>query len=705
MNEVDFLLVNDFSSLKLRDQMRVKELGPHQPKDIKIVQPTKVCNRVFNPNLFETVEWLTVSVSKHSLHCFYCLLFGTDDAKWSKNGFKDLVHVKQSIGTHGSSKAHVNNAVKYHTFGLDLDLDREDTAAQFNLGHRITTMSYHNERVRKNRHVLCNVIECILFCGTHGLDLYGHEEGDLSGNRGIFLDLLHRDANTDRILSDHLQSATVATYTSKIIQNELLDCIFKIYHEELNKDIHSAKFLSVQVDEATDVGHFSQFAIILRYIKDGKPVERFLKFFEAEDRTQSGLVSTLREALEPFSVEEKLIAQTYDGAAVMSGRVSGVQAQMRQFFPNAVLVHCHAHPLTFVLKQACSGISDCRIFFANAAGFSAFFAHSTERMDVLRRFCDRNISRLSETRRNYQSLPIKTVFTCKGEIQLCLQEILSEHWDDDTTREACGLLNVLKSDTFLFFLDFFNKMFSHVDVLQVILQHGSTTPLEAQQALDAFKTAVEEIGNSISVPSTSQTTEEQATKRRRHDNTREIAAKEACDIIVHQIVDRFSEQNKISTLSIVDPSRFQDYQTWFPSALWDSISNTESYSVLPKMKLQTELEILYSNETFKSAQCGTMQGLYSTLRDYKLDTTFTRVCRILEIALTTPIASVETEQSSSTLNRIKAFSRSKIGRERLDVLAFMSVHKDVIDNIPNFVNRIMDAFAETEERRADFLFE
>jgi hypothetical protein len=35
--------------------------------------------------------------------------------------------------------------------------------------------------------------------------------------------------------------------------------------------------------------------------------------------------------------------QTYDGAAVMSGHINGVQVQVRQEYPFAHFVHCAAH--------------------------------------------------------------------------------------------------------------------------------------------------------------------------------------------------------------------------------------------------------------------------------------------------------------------------------------------------------------------------
>ena len=39
---------------------------------------------------------------------------------------------------------------------------------------------------------------------------------------------------------------------------------------------------------------------------------------------------------------KKLIAQTYDGAAVMSGELNGVQAKVKDSAPDAIFIHCLA---------------------------------------------------------------------------------------------------------------------------------------------------------------------------------------------------------------------------------------------------------------------------------------------------------------------------------------------------------------------------
>ena len=104
--------------------------------------------------------------------------------------------------------------------------------------------------------------------------------------------------------------------------------MLKVYTEEITREIKNSSYMSVQTDETTDISCKSQFVIIMRYVKDFEPVERFLKFVELQDRIANGLTQALKKNLDSLNLESKLIAQAYDGTAVMRGFINGVQVQM-----------------------------------------------------------------------------------------------------------------------------------------------------------------------------------------------------------------------------------------------------------------------------------------------------------------------------------------------------------------------------------------
>ena len=204
-------------------------------------------------------EWLTASVTKKALFCFPCLLFGGETV-WAQRGFVDLHHLSEKARKHENCSNHIGNCIKLSLLG------RVNIASQLDEGNRIATQR-HNEQVKKNRHALTRIVDCIDFCGTHELALRGSDETANSLHKGVFLDMVDRYSLLDSQLADHLSSTNVAKYTSKTSQNELLDCMFSVYKEKLADDISKAPFVAVQADETTDVSCTCQCVIVLRYIK------------------------------------------------------------------------------------------------------------------------------------------------------------------------------------------------------------------------------------------------------------------------------------------------------------------------------------------------------------------------------------------------------------------------------------------------------
>ena len=93
-----------------------------------------------------------------------------------------------------------------------------------------------------------------------------------------------------------------------------------------------------------------------------------------------------------------LIAQSYNGAAAMSGSHGGVQVLVKEFYNKANLVHSYDHQLNLILQRATSQNTRVRIFFGSLSGISSYFSRSPQRMAALGRFSDRRISTLSTTR-------------------------------------------------------------------------------------------------------------------------------------------------------------------------------------------------------------------------------------------------------------------------------------------------------------------
>ena len=127
------------------------------------------------------------------------------------------------------------------------------------------------------------------------------------------------------------------------------------------------------------------------------------------DRTATALAEHVFAAVDEMQCGVKLVGQTYDRAAVMSGHLNGLQAKVRDSYPSCSFVHCIAHTLKLVLSQACKTIKDCKVFFSTLNGLASFFATSTKRIKALDDIVQRRFPRAAPTRWNYTSRLVNTV--------------------------------------------------------------------------------------------------------------------------------------------------------------------------------------------------------------------------------------------------------------------------------------------------------
>ncbi|XP_020895285.1 52 kDa repressor of the inhibitor of the protein kinase-like [Exaiptasia diaphana] len=143
----------------------------------------------------------------------------------------------------------------------------------------------------------------------------------------------------DRILSYR--------YTSKSIQNELMNICGNAVRNSILSDVKDAVFFSVIADEATDSSNSEQLAISIRYVdKNCTSLECFLGFSECLlGVTGKALADSIISNLQLWNFElHNLRGQAYDGAGAMTGRNKGAAARLMKYIrkPYIHTVHLNA---------------------------------------------------------------------------------------------------------------------------------------------------------------------------------------------------------------------------------------------------------------------------------------------------------------------------------------------------------------------------
>lgn len=329
----------NFNQMTLSEKLLVKEGGPPQPSLTRTQAATsnkKAYSRSFNIEWYKKVPWLCGCDELNALFCFPCILFGGHDV-WTKTGYINLAKLKEKTTEHGNSARHITNSISLQMLGTtNIATSLSSAFAK--------SIQAHNNEVTANRQILTQIMDCIIYLAKHEQALRGSDESADSTNRGNYLDLLDYTAKLSPKLNEHLKSSTSFKGTSMTIQNEILDCFFDVYKQDILRDIEATEYVAIIADEPTDVSGKNQLAIILRYIVNCEVHERFWSFFNPEGVTADCLSSVILQELAIITKgnQLKVVAQTYDGAHVMSGAQRGVQTIVKAQYSNAHFTHCYA---------------------------------------------------------------------------------------------------------------------------------------------------------------------------------------------------------------------------------------------------------------------------------------------------------------------------------------------------------------------------
>lgn len=349
-----------FSSLCYSEKQNIIIAGRPRPV-LNLRKENKGFIRKFNSKYYDSAQWLCGNILNNKLYCYPCLLFSKENSVWNSvnRGYDDLNNIHTAINRHAKSLSHLQAHVDLMTFGksdsIDCQLDKQ----------RKCEITLHNEKVLQNKEILKRLIRITCFLGMQELAFRGHLENENSDNRGNYIEMAYCLADFDEKLQNHFKNASVFKGTSAVIQNDIIQSVSAVILNKIKEELTESMFVAILLDETSDISCLSQLSIVVRYVnKEGEICERFLKFHDvSKDRSAQAICDLAVNHLHELGCLKKLVAQTYDGAAVMGSDLNGVQAKIRKHAPEAIFIHCYAHKLNLVLIQAVSQISECKSFF------------------------------------------------------------------------------------------------------------------------------------------------------------------------------------------------------------------------------------------------------------------------------------------------------------------------------------------------------
>ena len=238
-----------------------------------------------NPDHLQRFPWL--AISRHDKFwgawCANCALMGATEAggrsgtanqKLGNLVTRPLRDFSDLTGKNGALSVH--NASLYHRDSTAAVAALLRTAANSEEQVSSVLATASRKELERNRAALASIIDTIKFAAIQNMPLRGHRDDgriDPSGeypveNDGNFRMLLRfRLQSGDKALEEHMRSAAGnALYTSKGVQNELLQDILQLVTAALSQKISASPLWALIADETTDRAHREQLVIVARYI-------------------------------------------------------------------------------------------------------------------------------------------------------------------------------------------------------------------------------------------------------------------------------------------------------------------------------------------------------------------------------------------------------------------------------------------------------
>ena len=345
--------------------------------------------RKFTQKWFEIYPWVAYSRYLDGSFCKYCVLFGNQE-KASGARLTQLVSNPLTLWTSATSKFQSHQKSQFHIHSVQ-DVDSlKQMADQKSAPIHLTLTNITKDEIAQNRRILNSILKAVLYLARQNIAFRGHRDDSKHvelGRPGNFRALLTLMAdNGNDILKKHLErSDKNARYTSKTIQNEMIDTCGIILRESLVDEVKKCTFFSVLADEVQDKSNHEQLAINIRYVNQEKQIsEVFLTFMHCEEGiTGKAVADLILKAVADYGLNmEDCRGQGYDEAGNMAGRYNGAARLIQNVHKSALYVHCFSHQLNLCIA-ATSKIMSIDKVMNNVRIISDFFNNSPKRQQLL----------------------------------------------------------------------------------------------------------------------------------------------------------------------------------------------------------------------------------------------------------------------------------------------------------------------------------
>lgn len=622
----------------IEDKEKLCKSKPCQPPESvlserkkKIGERNRYCSQtVFFHEDQSMRKWLSYSLSKDCLFCLPCLLFSDECLRgenlrhnqgnaFTNAGYSNWKKQYSDITKHERSESHINAKIAQVLFmqgrSIESCLEQQEKSE----------ILRRKREVVENRSIMKRVVDTVVYLGKQGLAFRGHRESLTDGpeaNKGNFLESLNYLSIYDVTIDNHLEKVrnqqallrrrkggkkgakgrgSKLTFLSNDTQNNVINIIGKEIASQIVKEIGNCKAWALIVDTTPDVSHHEQLSICARIVnRIGKCSEHLLSCKRASGTKAMELYNLISETLVSKGVSfDNLVAQTYDGAANMSGCYNGLQAIIKEKVGKHVaFVHCYAHTLNLVLSDSASVSVPVISLFSDLEALYVLFSKTQKIHDLFEAV---------QREDNLKVLSLKRLNTVRWHSrEFCLKVLLSRYdcilsvletvafdaaFEGNPRKTGAGLLTTIQTKQFLATAYLFREIFASTGPLSRYLQR---VDVDFGKALGMVESAIDELNELRKEPerilrcveqmhdSPSVTWQQPRIRRRRRmdgENAEDEPAETpeddwkrntfylSVDTVLNSMKNRFEKnQPLLKAFSLFSPSRFPELVKKFKTA-------------------------------------------------------------------------------------------------------------------------------------------
>ena len=712
--------------------------NPVQPNLQKFPQTNK---RRYNAAFYKRFEWIEYSESEDSLYCFACRHFASSILKKGEIqgkrtfidvGFRKWKDLSNLLEKHNKSERHGNAMISW------LNFKAVENKIESSIKDKLVIN--RSKEVQTNReHVKC-LLRVTSLLGRQGLAFRGHDESETSQNKGNFIETLEMLAQTNEILHKKM-SVRYGHYTSPDYQNDLIEVFGKKICKNVSTQVKKANYFSILVDETKDQSRKEQLSLIIRFF-DGEVIqERCCGTYHMKKLDAESLANFILKQLDELGLERSdCIAQCYDGASVMSGWASGVQARVAEKVPQAIYIHCYAHRLNLVLIDCVKNINEFAEFFSTIQTLYNFISNSNLRHELFvkaQKELGNQVLELERTVATRWFYWYKSIYKIRARYEAILVVLNSlAESSNEASMEASGLKSRMESWRFIVCLFVAEKLFLQTNCLSEQLQEKGISIVRAVDLISTTKTNLTNMRSDreyemlydeaqefaknleIDVPDVCATVglarskRVQKTSNRLKDYFTSSTLGKRQEVLAPQNLDLKQHLKTELYLPILDKCtvefdrRFSDNIQIFQSlSAFDSLSkdffDEEKLTQFAKHYSEHIDTVLLISQIHSAKRFLEQKKPEDIIDKYialkRLPGAFSELLSSLKILLTIPVTTASNERFFSVLKHVKNYLRTKTGDDRLSSLLLMATEKDMVKSFD--LEELVDDFAHMRNRR------